>query len=588
MQYTSSEIAAWKKVSHFFEPNNVLDLDACRTYLQTFLKRPVYDAHINEDECNGVVALLKKAVDLPESGAAFARLYNAIRRESSSFQSCLSALSESHPHVLSQWLQSASVKADITTQIMLLRDVKEWLPNDDVGRYINTATLKMNPAVFVKKFTPNVCDMQYLLAVGQEFQKQPKYSGFGLTMVQGIFIAMYGKDCVTNNFDGTGSNNKPPLLEKKYSARAAFGLMQKNGISIEPRKLIQLVKLRYNAESLASDALAYCYDSLDSSATTEKRMYGLAVLDAVLDEQSKAPGPQYNEGLFYIYTILKNENFTSNKIFLKRIESALLNHIASYAKPAATFALAVQHAPTLAETFLDALQERIQDNNNQQLLGSLYFSYRANSLYYGLATFDSYEALQRLVQKKTTPEQVTQAFSHSFDHIVQDASNKGNTSILAYLRHSISAFSISAWPVDKLAHLKESNMVPKWVLTTLFLSTTLPKIIMSEASGLPEINQDPLPFLRMLYPEHSALWNTMLKSILVNDPNDFESYTKQHQQLFNILSSTFLPGKPTLSDIMSISESMGMTCIDYVVAACEKAHALELPNLDGTMFELAP
>lgn len=592
MQYTTSELQAWSTVSDFFEPNGVLDEDACNAYYKAHLARPFYASHVKEDETELLYALLKKTSAMPDAGETFSRMYNATRSESQRLQPLLNHMAEAQPDILQRWMKKASLTADITEQILLLRDIKQWLPREDVGDYTSATILKMKPAGFVKKFSPDVADMEHLLAVGQEFRSKPKYEHLGLLMIQGIFIALYGKD--REVFDDDQPPSIGASLETKYSSRAAFDLMQRSSIPLTPRELMDLIRIRYRAQALEPDALAYVYESLHESASIEQRTYGLQVLDTVLEAQSKTPTRLYNAGLLHVYSALKNSPETAeNDLLLRRIQGAFWHHVANDPTPSRSMPDVLSIAPELVEPWLEAVQKRALDTENQQLLHALYLGGQHKSLLYqnlGSAYFQHPPEVLRLSQERVTGSQLTQGFQELFTSILNEKDSNGHPQSPLYFQQQLNSammsFARHGWPKEKLEHLKQSTVIPKWVLTNLCIGATASNTPSLSTSTMPNLEQEPLPLLKKLYPEHNTLWNSMLKAILANSAHNLETYVAQQTQLFNIFSAAFLPGKPTMEDVKLVSEAMGMTPQDYVMTACEHAHALTLPELDSNVFNM--
>lgn len=590
MQYPESERHAWNEVAHFFEPEGMLDMDACEKYYQAHLSRTMHASQIEDKNGELLFALMKKTVDMPQAQQTFVRVYNATRSESPRLQPFLGQMAEHAPDALRKWFKEASGNADVTSQILLLRDIKQWLPTDNVGQYTNSALLKMKPSAFVKKFNPDMADMEPLLEVAQEFQTKPKYAHLGLLMVQGIFIARYGKEHPERDPDDDTPLSVAASLETKYSARAAFDLMQRHEICVPPSELMALIKARYRAQCLESDALAYTYESLDPSASSQQREYGLLVLDAVLQAQTKKPEFLYNKGLLHIYAVLEKDTAHDNALTMQRIKDALLRYIDTDEEPARSMNDAIVLTPSLTAEFLDAFQKRAQDPENQQLLASLYMRNFVESPYRQLGS--SYhqhpEQLRLLSQQRATPEQITQVFESEFHRILttklSDGRPRNPLSTMEELKHALSKFVRHEWPQEKLADLKNATIVPKWVLTQLCFGACAQSVPGLQRSVMPQLDADPLPLLRKLYPEHNALWNIMVKAMLANDVSDLPSYQKQQTQLFNIFAEAFLPGKPTLTDAKTVSEAMGMPVLDYVISACDNAHALVLPDLNGDVF----
>ena len=591
MQYTDSENQAWKNVAPFFEPNGILDIDACEKYYNVHLSRPMHACQIEEDKGELLFALMKKTVNMPQAAQTFWRIYTATRRESGRLQPFLAQMAEHVPDTLRTWLKQTALSTNITEQILLLRDVKVFLPNDDVSHYTNPGILKMKPVAFVKKFNPNVSDMEYLLLVAQEFQTKLDYAHLGLLMVQGIFIAAYGKE--HEPLEPSEKRSIAASLETKYSARNAFGMMQRANVHISPRDLMELIKVRYRAQCLESDALAYVYDSLDPAASPEQRAYGMQVLDTVLEGHAKNPSGLHSTGLLHVYSSLNNDSENDNNSTMRRIESALLHHIASDQTPSRSIPAALQLAPNLIPQWMDTIQTRANDDQNQQLLHALYMGgHNQNLLYQNMGSphFQHPEKIRQLSQGRTKPEQITQLFSSRFEAIMSQTNSNGTAVNSLYkissLQDAMRAFVRHEWPQEKLEHLKKSTIVPKWVLTTLCMGASCKIIPGQQISVMPQLDQEPLPLLRTLYPEHMLLWNTMLKSMLSHEAEDLENYNKKQTLLFNIFAGAFLPGKPTLEHITVIAAAMGMEPLDYVLTACEHAHTMILPYLDGNIFDL--
>lgn len=591
MKHTPEEQLAWAQHAPFFEPDGQLDTDACTQYLRIHLSRNFQADRARDQDLDLLYALLKKTSHLPEAEKAFVRVYNGTRATSSRVQEFLGHLTEHKPVLLRQWLKTAAIEAGVTEQILLLRDIKYWQPNEPVGAYVEQSLLTMKPSAFVKKFTPETADMQYLLSVGLEFQKDPKYAHLGLLMVQGIFIAMYGKEHVFK--DEKNPQNAIPKgpwseLELKYSAREAFQLMQKANVLIPPSELLQLIKVRYKAQCLESDALGYCYEKLCLNGTSDEKNYALDVLSAVLASHQQEPHRGYNQGLFMLYTALEHEPQYSAEVTL--IKSALVRYLHADPVPAGLTLQMLEHAPSFASTWLNTLQTKVQDSNNHKLIGSLYFGERIPT-YLGLAISynEQNPAILALLHQRTTPEQLTHAcIDYFYQNLGTPGTHAAAMSSLEALQKSMRALAKDPWPVDKMEHLKTSNIVPKWVLSHLFLAANIKAMPGQSISSMPNLSQEPLPFLRMLYPENTALWNTMQKSILLNEAKNeasLENYQQKHAQLFALFSTAFLKDNLSLESVNGIAETMGVDPLEVVIAACEQAHALSLDNIDNSLFE---
>lgn len=591
MQHTPEEQKAWSEHAPFFEPNGLLDNDACTQYLQIHLSRSFQADRAQPQDLDLLYALIKKTAHLPEAEKTFVRIYNGTRATSARVQELLEQLTNHEPELLRQWLKTAVAQAGVTEQILLLRDIKYWQPNEPVGSYVNQNLLTMKPATFVKKFTPETADMQYLLSVGLDFQKDPRYAHLGLLMVQGVFIAMYGKEHVFK--DDKNPKNAIPRgpwseLESKYSAREAFELMQTANVPIAPDELLQLIKVRYKAQCLESDALGYCYEKLCVDGTPAQKEYALDVLGTVLASHQQDPHNGYNQGLFMLYTALENQPQYATEV--ERIKSALVRFLHTATMPAGNTFPMLQYAPSFAPIWVSALQAREQDTNNQKLIGSLYFGERIPT-YLGLAISyrEQHPAIVALLHQRTTPEQLTHAcINYFYQNIGAQGTHAAAKATLEALQKSMHGLAKDPWPREKLEHLKASNIVPKWVLAHLFLAANIKAMPGLSLSSMPNLNQEPLPFLRMLYPEHTPLWNTMQKSIFLNETKNevsLENYQQKHAQLFTLFSTAFLKDNLSLASVNGIAETMGVDPLEVVIAACEQAHALSLDNIDNSLFE---
>ena len=141
MNLTSSEHAAWQPHAGFFEPGGTLDEDACQKYLHAHLQRDFYANHLGNGNVELLFALMKKVPHLDETRDTFARLYEKMRKELPQFQSLMRECAQENPHMLKSWMQQTAQCSNMTSQILLIRDVKEWLPNENVTDYTSPELL---------------------------------------------------------------------------------------------------------------------------------------------------------------------------------------------------------------------------------------------------------------------------------------------------------------------------------------------------------------------------------------------------------------------------------------------------------------
>lgn len=585
MHLTSLENEAWRAHADFFEPGGTLDIPACQAYLHAHMQRNFHANHLGNGKVELLLALLKKVPNLDEARDAFCRLYENMRKELPQLQSLMQECAQEQPQTFRTWMRQASLCSNMTSQILLIRDVKEWLPLDDVIEYTSPELLKIKPTTFVKRFSPDVQDMVPMLGAGMQMQNHPEYAPLGRMIVQGVFTAMYGKE--STNESG---------MEEKYCARAAFSLLNDSNAPIDPEELLGMVALRYKGPSLVPDALAFTHACLSSQSSPYTQARGLDVLNAVLNKHNEEPSMEYANNFCRVYTALLNLDAPTfdPRPWLARIEKACTHYIAVANKndcPARTLLIAAEHAPALVRPMLDALLTRNDDQDCTQLIAHVYLGGRV-AMYHGLyPEADGYlDAFVDACEKRITPAQMTHALaveSERFRALYQDPKKWRPEAEAGSRYNALSHFSRQKISTSMLSHLKDSSVVAQWTLAYLGAEAVLESPSNTDNSTMPELDQIPLPFLAKLYPEHSSTWNVMQKALLQKQPSDAQTGTNVYQQLFDIFAQTFLPSSPTFAQAHAACVALDINWQEYIATMCAQAHAPMLKNLDPTLFDFS-
>lgn len=582
MKPTALENTLWEKQAHFFEPAGILDEDACQKYLQAHLRRDFHANRMANGNAEFLLALLKKVPHLVESRDAFVRLYANMRKELPQIQSLMQECAREQPETLRAWLKQASKCNSMTSQILLIRDVKEWLTSDNVIDYINPDLLSTKPATFVKRFSPDIQDMDPMLAAGIEMQNDPQYAPLGLMIVQGVFTAMYGKE-----LPGESS------MESKYCARDAFQLLHRRNVRIAPAELLEMVALRYKGPSLFADALAFTHECL-SGQDQDTQTRGLEVLDAVLDKFEDEPSDVYMKNFCRIHSAMATQNDPALVPWMARIEAACCQYIASAAAndfPARALMVAVEYGHALVEPLLEALIARNDDQDCTELIAHVYLGGEL-AMYRGLHPNENGypDSFVQACEKRISSKQMTRGLAAESERLTQkyqdgkfrpgaEASERQNA-----LRH----FSRQKTSTSLIAHLKESHVVAQWTLAYLGAQAVLDSAGGEDSGTMPELNQMPLPFLAKLYPEHSQIWNVMQKALLLRDTDSVQPEKNVHQQLFDIFAQTFLSNAPTFAQAHATCLALDVNWQEYIATMCAQAHAPILANVNPSLFEFSP
>lgn len=585
MKLTDLENSEWQKHAHFFEPNGVLDEEACQMYLQTHLRRDFYVNRMANGNAEVLLALLKKVPHLDESRNAFVRLYANMRKELPGLQPLMQEYSREHPETLRAWLKQASECSNMTSQILLIRDVKEWLPNDNVIDYISSALLSTKPATFVKRFSPDVPDMKPMLDAALDMQKDPQYAPLGLMIVQGIFTAMYGKESQSES-----------SMELKYCAREAFQLLHHRNVRIAPGELLDMVVSRYKGPSIVSDALAFTYECLDAQ-DQETQARGLEVLDAVMEKFNQSASDIYIENFCRIHSAMVALNAPTLASWVAKIQDACCQYIASADSselPARAIMVAAKYGPGLVEPMLDALLARNDDQDCTQLIAHVYLGGERGgdrTMYRGLNPYENGypDSFVQACENRISPQQMTHAFIAESERLIQKyRDGQFRPEAEAYARHNaLQHFSRQKTSPTMVSHLKESPVVAQWTLAYLGAQAVLETPTDADNGTMPELDHMPLPFLAKLYPEHAATWNTMQKALLQRDVNTAKNQTNVHQQLFDMFAQTFLPNAPTFLQAHGACLALDVNWQEYVATMCALAHAPMLENLAPALFEFS-
>ena len=585
MNLTSSEHAAWQPHAGFFEPGGTLDEDACQKYLHAHLQRDFYANHLGNGNVELLFALMKKVPHLDETRDTFARLYEKMRKELPQFQSLMRECAQENPHMLKSWMQQTAQCSNMTSQILLIRDVKEWLPNENVTDYTSPELLNIKPTTFVKRFSPDIQDMKPMLDAGVQMQSNPEYASLGRMIVQGIFTAMYGKEC--SNESG---------MEEKYSAQEAFALLHNGNAPMDPEELLDMVALRYKGPSLVPDALAFTHSCLNSQATPDMQSRGLDVLNVVLNKHNEEPSMEYTNNFCRVYNALMNLDAPAfdPRPWLARIEKACTHYI-GVAKnndgPARTLLIAASHAPALVRPMLDALLTRNDDQDGTQLVAHVYLGGRLE-MYYGLHPGENGypDAFVHACEKRISPAQMTHALAVESERLrvrYQNPENWVSGAEARALHDALSHFSRQKTSTGMLSHLKESSVVAQWTLAYLGAEAVLTEPSQTDEQTMPKLNQIPLPFLAKLYPEHAMTWNVMQKAILHRPLHTKQDGANVYQQLFDIVAQTFLPNSPTFAQAHAACVALDVNWQEYIATMCAQAHPPVLQNLDPSLFDFS-
>lgn len=598
MILNTAEQDIWNEHKDFFAPGGVPNEEAYRAYLKKYAELG-QDAHVGFEQQQLMGVLLKQAPDNAVA-EAFSLYYRQFRtgRNTVDFDTWLGEVSEHRANLIAVCLKETAPQLNFTQQVMVLRDVQKWFPGENIKDYAPAKLLKTKPSVVLKQFNPALADMPYLLAMSASLMRDndPQSQALGDTIVRGCFIARYGMPLESDESVAAIPYHNCAV---KYCSTEGFSMLERHGIHMEPEMLLQQVQLRYNAQSVMFDALAYPAMVLnDANASDESRTNAMAVLSGVMSFAEKEPSHAgFGPVVELAFTRIHSGLGTRDPDMSRRIEDLMATHMR----------LAIPHKYLSTRTYDNVLSvvARVSDKGDSLLptLAQRVLDESADPIVLlqritadvGTNIYNS-GACTPLVRKAffalLAPERIEEYLSGSLRTLFDDAlPPKTQTSNLKRLFVSFAGYD---WTNEQKDAFKQSSLASTAILLYLYMTSVghAEHPESTHRDGLPFTQWTPLPFLKSMYPESMALWNQMTVGLLQmptsqSDDSQRLQYQRVMGSMFQAFSQAFLADSPSLSIAQGIVESLGVNPLDYFMDAHKKAvpaMTLELPQ-DMFAFE---
>lgn len=599
MHLNEQEQQIWNENKEFFAPGGIPNNEAYQAYLGKYSQLGQYRGHTGFPQQQLLGVLLKHAPDMAFQ-TAFALYYPQFRtgNQSAEFDAWLGEFAAARPEALSTALKTIAPNLNFTQQVMVLRDVQRWFPGSSIKEYTPPKLLKTKPSVILKQFNPTLVDMPYLLAMSASLMQDtdPQSKALGDTIARGSFIARYGMAPESDEKNASQSNR----ATTKYCTTEAFAMLVRHGIDMDPATLLQQVQLRYNAQTMVLDALAYPVMVFEASeATQEERDYAMRVLHEVVGFIEKEPDHAAFAGV--VESALSRVYGACPEGAMKqRIEDVMAEHIRTatphgYAN-ARTYGdvlSAVASAKGAGQALLLPLAQRVVDAvpNEEQLLFlqsvTVGAHAEAKTLRYQLARCELavQNAFFALLAPNKTDEYISNTLQIFFD---TDAALVDSTSSLKEMFQKFAAFK---WDSEKATAFRESPLAATSILLYLYMTASgnSKNAESTHNYGTPFTQWTPLPFLKKMYPEKMPLWNQMTVGLLQMPMADNEAASKMQYQrvmgsMFQAFSQAFLADGPSLAITQGIIESLGANPLDYFMDAHKKSGPIMDLDLPQDMF----
>ena len=603
MILNSDEQSIWALHKDFFYPDGISNEDAFNAYLQKYAQLGQLQGYARyprypQQQLLGVI--LKHAPDAAFK-AAFQCYYSQFRTGASSaeFDAWLGDVSIARPAVLAEALRYISPELNFTQQVMVLRDVQKWFPAHNIKKYAAPKLLKTKPNVILKQFNPMLVDMPHLLAMGAALIKNedPQCKALGDTIVRGSFIARYGMPPESEEGTYVASMQRSTV---KYCSTDAFAMLLRHGLKMDPGSLLQQVQLRYNAQSVIFDALAYPVQVLENEQSSqEEKTDALAVFNEVMIFSESHPNHLgfinvVESALARLHAVVPLEE---QRV---RIENHLVSHMEnlsgnkleySNARYDVSVVLSTVRLsnPALMPILVKHLFDSIDANEKLQFIRNATdnadYGEHKYPVNIGCADVDTKKSCFNLLPENQVEEFVLGTLRYCFESCTSAYDQT------PYLKDVLDCFAHFDWSESKATVFRRSPLAATTILSYLYLNAIghADAVEPMQEHGTPYMQWTPLPFLKKMYPEQTELWNSMTIGLLQMPIADTEE-EKQHQyqkvmaSMFNAFSKAFLVDGPSLGIAQGIIESLGASPLDYFIDAHKTiSSALEL-TLPENMF----
>lgn len=590
MQMNPQEQALWNKHKAFFSPLDVVDHAAFDAYFNKYAL--IKEERPGADQQTLLGVLFKHA---PEATfeTFFPHYYAQFRTslQSTQFDAWLGGIAAERADLLKRTFKSAGPLLNATQQVMVLRDVQRWFPGSVIKEYAPPKLLKTKPSVVLKQFTPALVDMPYLLdmSVSLMNDSDPQSKALGDTIVRGCFIARYGLP----------PSQSDECLSAKYSSIVAFSMLMDHGISMDPGTLLQQVQLRYNAQSVMFDALAYCERVLTAPAIYPTMQDNARdVLAEILTFSESNLGHKGFDALpmhalVRLYPRVDATNQARIQTHLS--ESMFFNDAEDLSN---ILFIAAHHDSPLVKPLTRAVLDKTPANERPSFLQLALFNEENEDTPLAMALNHPPTAVRDALFEQVSPSEIAALVGATLRLIFQGESTHRNESAHARRTHMLAdvleCMTELQWSEEQRMAFQQSLQATTAILLYVYSAASgarkWPESV--HANGVPNMDWMPLPVLKMLYPEQMPVWNRMtielLNMPLSSQPEDsaehMKYYTNVMATMYNMLAQTFLENAPSLSATQGLIESLGIGALEYFESAPHKKEPVLQWDLPEGMF----
>lgn len=578
MHYHPQEQVQWQEVQYLLAPDGVEDQKAIKSYLTKFTQLSSGVQYHGRPDPTALGAVLKHG-EMASIEDAFVAFYRQFRlyeplpsysddentpRDYIVFDEWLADMAEARPEDLQVLLRKASTELGFTHQAMVLRDAKKWLPDSDMLSYIPEDLPSKRPATLFKDFTAAAKDLGFLVDVGATLVAQgptDKHKALGDTLMRSCFFSCYqqGRD---RNEDSSRDTN----------AKAAFELIEKYPLIDDFSTLLKQMYVRVKKPAAGWDALSYCAATLEKETASDKdkARANAMVADIIEKENSKGMRDRYHyqasHALGRIYQATTDAPTQSLIMdFLEKHTHLAHNFLANVIDPLA------RTSPLALQALLDRLQVGQPVQVWNEVLAVLSTSVSINPACGYTVNSCGSEASQVVFSTLQGPELLA-CLQTAVDAVCADKSTQDHGSNLEELLRELSE---RQWSPEQRETARQSGWPATAVLLQLYLAGCDDQSAGQEPliGALPFTQWQPLPFLRMLYPEQASLWRSMELGIL-DMPLDPDQRAANSQQLmvnlFDMFSKSFSAQGANFQTCQKIMEGLDFTPLDFFLSNVSK------------------
>ena len=562
MRYSKEELEQWQKVESFFMADGLLSTSRLDTFLKKQIQFYGSSKMPEEDQLYLLGSILKRARGI-HAQDAFQKMYSELRINRPYLKELIRDIAEVEPHTIDHWLRPLIDNNRPTLKLLILSDFNQYVKPEALPNYVCPVLLE-KPKSLYKNFVARPDEYDDLLRTAKTLKElDPKYNALSDSIIRSVLFECYDY------------GNRDYKFTSKFNPIMMFDLSIEHDISINPKQMLTDLHKYYKPEYVYPDALAYPIHVLSKENVTEKELkLGFDILDFILEVHDNTTNESqlYRPGLAALYGLMQDK--PQYKKYITEIERCLHLQMKDKAHGLTNLKSIHDNAPSLETALLDTYQKYVGDVHNIKLINVVYYCQQPSAPGYedyGSLVYTGYnEHAPALVKAYVQPAD----YIHALDHNVQTLyieHKEYADSLLSSLTTTMEAIAMEPWSSDVFSLLKQSKALSK--LTLLFLCAgvtgTMAQFESIREGVLPNINWRPLPFLRTMYPEHLDAWNDVVQEIMSVDEPTSSDFKKAYAQMFDYLAPKLLSNPPPLTQLINISESLGLPIAEYVMHLCD-------------------